>query len=232
MTTYHRVNYDGRPTATALVSQGYVVISIDAFMFGERRAMSDADIKMGWDRSKYSLEDVKALNVFCRSKENTLVKSLIVAGTTWPGIVCWDDIRTVDYLVTRPEVDPKRIGCLGVSMGGYRTIYLAGLDERIKGACITGFMSSVRPMLKAYIDKHSWVHFLPGLHRWLDLTDVASQAAPRALMVQQCQQDRLFPPDGMKESIESIAKVFEKANAKERFAGRFYDEPHMFTKAM
>ncbi len=50
---------------------------------------------------------------------------------TWPGIVFRDDIRTVDYLVTRPEVDPKRIGCLGISMGGYRSCYLAALDDRI-----------------------------------------------------------------------------------------------------
>ncbi len=232
MTSYHQRNYDGRPTATALVARGYVVISIDAFMFGERRAMRDADRKAGWDRAKYSLDDVKTLNQFCREKETTLAKSLIVAGTTWSGIVCWDDIRTVDYLSTRPEVDPKRIGCLGISMGGYRTIYLPALDERIKAACITGFMSSVRPMLKAHIDTHSWVHFLPGLHRDLDLPDVASITAPRALMVQQCRQDRLFPPEGMKESVETIAAVFEKAGAKEQFAGRFYDEPHIFTRAM
>ena len=232
MTAYHQRNYDGRPTATALVSRGYVVISIDAFMFGERRAMRNADQKFGWDRSKYSVDDVTSLNQFCRAKESTLAKSLIVAGTTWPGIVCWDDIRTIDYLVTRPEVDPKRLGCLGISMGGYRSIYLAGLDERIKAACITGFMSSVRPMLKAHIDTHSWVHFLPSLHRYLDLPDVASLAAPRALMVQQCRQDRLFPTVGMKESVETIAGVFEKAGAKDRFASRFYDEPHIFTKAM
>ena len=232
MTIYHERNYEGRPTATALVRRGYVVISIDAFYFGERRLLMDADLAHGWERAKYSLEEARKLNLECRSREETLVKGLIFAGLTWPGIVCWDDIRTVDYLVTRPEVDPQRIGCLGVSMGGYRTIYLAGLDERIRAACITGFMSTVAPMRRAHLDKHSWVHFLPGLHRYLDLPDVASMAAPRALMVLQCSQDGLFPLAGMKQAVENIAKVYAKAGAADKFAGRFYDRPHIFARNM
>jgi dienelactone hydrolase len=199
MTAYHQQNYDGRPTATALVRRGYVVITIDAFGFGDRRVLLDADRqKYGTDRAKYTLDDVKYLNQQCRAKEATLVKGLTFAGATWPGVVAWDDIRTVDYLASRPEVDAKRIGCLGISMGGYRAIYLAALDERIRAGCVVGFMSSVRPMLRGHLDTHSFVHFLPGLHQTLDLPDVASLTAPRALLVQQCAQDRLFPPEGMK----------------------------------
>ncbi len=232
MTAYHKANYDGRPTATALVRLGYVVISIDAFFFGERRLMMDDDLRHGWDRSRYSADEVKHLNQRCRGKETTLVKTLALAGLTWPGVVVRDDMRTVDYLLTRPEVDGKRIGCLGISMGGYRAAYLAAMDERIKAACVVGFMSSVAPMRKAHIDTHSWVHFLPGLHRHLDLPDVASLAAPRALLVQQCERDRLFPPEGMRESVKRIAAVYGKAGVKGRFEGRFHDEPHRFTIKM
>jgi dienelactone hydrolase len=229
---YHERNYDGRPTATALVRRGYVVITIDAFMFGERRTMLDADLAYGWDRSRYSLEDVEHLNQQCRRKETTLVKALTFAGLTWPGLVFWDDIRTVDYLVTRPEVDPRRIGCLGISMGGYRATYLTALDERIAAGCIVGFMSTVKPMIQAHVDTHSWVHYLPALHRFLDLPDVASLAAPRALLVQQCARDGLFPLAGMKEAVEKIAVVYEKAGLRDRFTGRFYDAPHRFTIEM
>jgi len=232
MVGYHKTNYDGRPTATALVRRGYVVISIDAFGFGERRALLDAEIPAGWDRSRYSLDDVQRLNQQCRGKESTIAKSLTLAGLTWPGIVAWDDIRTVDYLASRPEVDPARIGCLGISMGGYRTIFLAALEERIKAACIVGFMSTVRPMLQSHIDTHSFVHFLPGLHRHLDWPDLASLAAPRALMVQQCSQDRLFPLAGMEASLARISQVYKKAGISEKFNGRFYDAPHQFTRPM
>lgn len=232
MVDYHKSNYDGRPTATALVERGYVVITIDAFFFGERRLILDEDLRYGWDRAAYSREDAQHLNQKCRAKETTLAKTLTFAGLTWPGIVFWDDIRTIDYLVTRKEVDPQRIGCVGISMGGYRSAYLAALDERIKAACVVGFMSTVRPMMKAHIDTHSWVHFLPGLHQLLDLPDVASLAAPRPLLVQQCAQDRLFPPDAMKDAVKRIAAVYDKARVKNQFDGRFYDEPHRFTRKM
>lgn len=232
MTSYHRENYDGRPTATEFVRRGYVVISIDTFMFGERRAMMDADLASGWDRARYSMEDVRRLNLQCRAKETTLVKALTLAGTTWPGIVFWDDMRTVDYLVTRPEVDPKRIGCAGISMGGYRSMFLSALDSRIRAGCVVGFMSTVRPMIHAHLDTHSWVHFLPELHRYLDWPDVVSLAAPRALLVQQCSKDGLFPLAGMQDAVAKIATVYDRAGAKDQFTGRFYDEPHRFTRSM
>src|SRR5581483_9069049 len=159
-------------------------------------------------RSRYSLDDVRPLNQQCRAKETTLAKALAWAGLTWPGLVCWDDMRTVDYLLTRPEVDPQRIGCLGISMGGYRSCYLAGLDERIAAACVTGFMSTLRPMLQRHVDTHSWVHFVPGQARYLDLPDVATLHAPRPLLVQQCAQDALFPLEGMREAVRKIADAY------------------------
>jgi dienelactone hydrolase len=232
MTAYHERNYDGRPTATALVRRGYVVITIDAFAFGERRILMDEDLRYGWDRAKYTLEDVKHLNQKCRDKEPTITQTLAFAGTTWPGVVFWDDIRTVDYLVTRPEVDPKRIGCMGISMGGYRALFLSALDRRIRAGCVVGFMSTVRPMMQAYVDTHSMVHFVPGLHRYLDWPDVASLTAPRSLFVQQCSRDRLFPLEGMKESVKKIGQAYEKAGAGSSYIGKFYDVPHQFTKPM
>ena len=232
MGPYHQQHYDGRPTATALARRGYVVITIDACMFGERRVMLDADLTLGWDRSKYSLNDVARLNQVCRNREATIVKALTLAGATWPGVVFWDDIRTVDYLLTRPEVDPNRIGCQGVSMGGYRSLFLAALDGRIRAACVVGFMSTVRPMVHAHVDTHSFVHFLPAIHQYLDWPDVASLTAPRSLMVLQCRQDQLFPLPGMEESIEKIAAVYERAGVKEKFVGRFYDGPHRYGREM
>jgi dienelactone hydrolase len=232
LVAYHEENYDGRPTATALVRRGYVVITIDAFMFGERRPILAPEREKGMNREAYSVEDVRRLNRGCAEKESTVVKSLTFAGMTWPGIVFWDDIRTVDYLVTRPEVDPDRIGCIGVSMGGYRSLYLVALDRRIAAGCVAGFMSTVKPMLRAHIDSHSFVHFLPGLHAFLDLPDIVMLTAPRPLLVLQCSRDALFPPEGMKDAVRKIAAGYAKAKCPERFSGRFYDVPHRFTRPM
>jgi len=232
MQTYHERNYGGRPTTTELVKRGYVVITIDAFMFGERRARFAEDQALGSERSELSQESVDLLNRKCRSKESTLAKSLIYAGLTWPGIITWDDMRTVDYLVTRPEVDAERIGCLGVSLGGWRTLFLAGLDDRIAAACVVGFMSTVQPMIERHIDTHSFAHFVPGLHQHLDLPDVVALRAPLPLLVQQCRQDGLFPVQGMEDSLTKIGAIYQKAGAKEKFSGRFYDVPHRFDVAM
>jgi hypothetical protein len=141
-------------------------------------------------------------------------------------------MRTVDYLLTRPEVDPRRIGCQGVSMGGYRALFLAALDARIRAACVVGFMSTVRPMVHSHVDTHSFVHFLPAIHRYLDWPDVASLTAPRSLMVLQCRRDQLFPLAGMQESIGKIAVAYERAGVKDKFVGRFYDVPHHYTRQM
>lgn len=232
MVEYHARNYEGRPTATALVKRGYVVIAIDALMFGERRILHAADAKLGWDRAKYSADDVKLLNDKCRARESTIVKGLTLAGLTWPGIVTWDDIRTIDYLTTRPEVDPERIGCLGVSFGGHRSLFLGGLDDRIRAACVTGFMSTVRPMIERHLDTHSFVHFVPHLHRRMDLPDVAALRAPLPLLVQQCSQDRLFPLAGMQAAVAKMAAIYRKAGAAEQFVGKFYDVPHRLDIAM
>lgn len=232
MVGYHAENYESRPTATALVKRGYVVISIDAFGFGERRVILDEDLPAAANRDSLSVEEVRRLNRKCAAKESTLVKSLTFAGATWPGVVFWDDIRTVDYLSSLPEVDPERIGCLGVSMGGYRTLYLAALDPRIKAACLAGFMSTIKPMLRSYVDRHSFVHYLPGLHQNLDFPDVATLTAPRALMVLQCSRDGLFPLDGMRESVRNIAAGYQKAGIPEKFSGRFYDHTHIFSVNM
>jgi dienelactone hydrolase len=232
MAEYHRRNYDGRPTATELARRGYVVLVSDAFFFGERRLLLDADRKYGTDRGKYTVADVKHLNDRCRAKEATLAKSLAWAGVTWPGVVAWDDQRSVDYLISRPEVDRERVGCLGISMGGYRACLLGALDARVKAACVTGFMSALRPMLRGHIDTHSWVHFIPGLTRFLDLPDVASLHAPRPLLVQQCARDALFPPEGMRDAVERIGAAYAKAGAKAAFTGRTHDVPHQFTRAM
>lgn len=232
MEPYHLANYESRPTATELVKRGYVVISIDAFGFGERRIVLDNDLPAALDRDSLSVEEVRRLSRVCAGKESTLVKSLTLAGLTWPGIVFWDDIRTVDYLSSLPEVDAKRIGCLGVSMGGYRSLYLAALDTRIQAGCIAGFMSTAKPMLRAHVDTHSLIHFLPALHRDLDFPDVASLTAPRALMVLQCSRDGLFPLNGMQDSLRLIGSAYRKAGVEEQFFGKFYDHPHIFSVNM
>src|SRR6185503_4100059 len=109
----------------------------------------------------------------------------------------WDDIRTVEYLLTRPEVDRKRIGCVGLSVGGLRSCHLAALDERIKAAVVVGWMASFPRQLRRHIrNSMGQTKVEPGLYRQHDYLDIASLARPRALLVINGKPGGLFHLDG------------------------------------
>ena len=91
------------------------------------------------DRQKMSKEDVAAFNRRSSSSTALAATGLFEAGITWAGVMFMDDVRTVDYLASRPEVDPDRIGCCGLSVGGFRSAHLAGLDARIRGLVLLPF---------------------------------------------------------------------------------------------
>lgn len=233
----------GRPWAESLVRRGFVVIAIDAFYFGARRLKVEDiaanrvfaevrdPLKIVQTAPPGTLEWVTAVNRVCSFYEHHTAKTITATGATWSGIHVWDDMRAVDYLLTRAEVDPARIGCIGLSGGGFRTAMTIASDPRIKAACVTGWMTAFAHQLKNHI-RHTWQVFVPGLYRSLDLPDAAALHAPGALLVQQCKKDLLYPPSGMEASVEKIAKIYAKAGISERFRGTFYDEPHCFKPHM
>lgn len=234
----------GRPWAEALARRGFVVLVIDAFYFGERRLrpeeidpktapgeMRDALRKLA-GLEKGSAEWIAAIDSLASRYEHLTAKTIFAAGATWPGILVWDDMRSLDYLASRPEVDPKRLGCLGLSLGGIRSAMLVAADPRIKAACVAGWMTLFGEQLRNHLRNHTWMVYIPGLYRWLDLPDAAALTAPGALLVQQCSRDTLFPLSGMKGAVEKLEKIYAKAGLRERFRGSFYDVPHSFKPEM
>ena len=141
-------------------------------------------------------------------------------------------MRTVDYLISRSEVDPERIGCIGLSIGGYRAAHLAGLDSRIKVSSVIGWMCTYGTLLGNYLENHTWMIYIPGLYKYLDLPDVASLTAPNALLCINGSQDRLFPLQGVKKAYERIRGVYSKIGAHEKFKGMIFDAPHEFNILM
>jgi dienelactone hydrolase len=145
----------------------------------------------------------------------------------------WDDIRTVDYLLTRPEVDPNRIGCVGLSVGGLRSCHLAALDERIKAAVVVGWMTSFPHQLKnRIVHTIGFTKLVPGLYRHMDYPDVASLVMPAALLVINGSKDGLFEPEGVRSAFDKLASCYRKAGVPDRFRARMYDTPHEFNVEM
>jgi dienelactone hydrolase len=241
---YRQRLYGGRAYAEDLARRGFVVIVIDAFYFGERRLRPetlDRDVLPAEAREAFdalpslaagSAERNRAENRVAGALEVPVAKTLAAAGATWPGLLAWDDRRTVDYLFTRADVDPARIGCVGLSGGGLRAAMLAGSDPRIRAACIVAWMSTLGSMVPAHARRHTWMAWAGGLRGALDLPDVAALVAPGALLVQQCARDTLFPMHGMYGAVDWLERIYAKAGVADRFRGAFYDEPHSFTPAM
>lgn len=233
----------GRPWAEALVRRGFLVIAIDAFYFGERRLRIEdlaptrvfAEVRDPFQVARGatlgSPEWIAATNRVCAFYEHFTAKTITATGATWPGIHVWDEMRTVDYLISRADVDAARIGCVGLSGGGFRTAMAIASDARIKAACVTGWMTEFAHQLRNHI-QHTWMIYTPGLYRALDLPDAAALHAPGALLVQQCRRDTLYPLSGMQGAVDKIARIYAKAGIAEKFRGTFYDEPHSFKPQM
>ena len=225
--------YEGKSIATELVRRGYVVITIDMFYWGERRMLLDDDPPSYRDPQQMTAEDVAAFNRRSSQGEQLVARSLMTAGITWPGVMLWDDLRTLDYLAGRPEVDRQRLACVGLSVGGYRSFLLAALDQRIKAAVDVGWMTAFAPALRRHVVNTVGLTFhIPGLYRYLDLPDLAALVAPRALMVINGSKDALFPPEGVEKAFRKIEACFKKASAPDHQRCRLYDAPHQFNLEM
>jgi dienelactone hydrolase len=223
--------YAGHSIADDLAEQGYVVIVIDMFYWGERRMRLSDDPKTG---SGESDDDVKKFNAARGPLEPLVARTIQTAGFTWPGLIFWDDIRTIDYLASRPEVDPARIGCVGLSVGAWRANHLIALDDRIKAAVAVCWLTSFRDLQRNHVrNTTGFTKLLPGLYRNLDMPDVVSLAAPRPLLNINGAQDRLFPIDeGIKPAYRTLETVYDKLRAADKFRGHLYDSPHEFNEQM
>lgn len=232
LTEFKRNYYSGRSIASELAKRGYVVIAIDMFYWGQRRMLLPDD-PPGWrDRDTMSKEDVLAFNRRSSAKTTLIATGLFEAGITWSGVMFLDDLRTVDYLASRPEVDPERIGCCGLSVGGFRAAHLAGLDPRIKTAVVVGWMSTYGSMLQNKLTSIGFMKVIPGLYPYMDLPDIASMNVPGGLMAISGTKDGLFSLDGIQAAYAKIAAVYQKAGVPERFQGVTYDGPHEFNAEM
>lgn len=228
--------YEGTSYASDFARAGFVVLVIDAFYFGQRRLdpqMLPSKARAPLNGLQPESDDfITASNKLAGAYESLTAKTIFLSGATWPGMLVWDDLRSVDYLATRPEVNPDRIGCVGLSLGGLRAAHLCGLHARIRSTVVCCFMSTFESMLRNDVEHHTWMLYAPGAVRVLDLPDVASLTAPNALMVQYGEHDPLFPPKGKHDSAEKLRATFAKARCPEKFKPAFYDAPHMFSKKM
>jgi len=103
-----------------------------------------------------------------------------LVGRTWYGMLIHDGMHAVDYLLTRPEVDPARIGATGIGSGGALTMYTTALDDRIKVALVNSYLGKY--VVTSLDEEHCPCNDIPGILRYAEMGDVAALIGPRPVL--------------------------------------------------
>jgi len=205
-------------TGEQLVREGYIVLCIDAYAFGERRFQGPAGEKEEGGMT-----------------ESSLFKTFLWEGRTLWGMMVRDDILALIYLVSRPEVDAGRIAAMGMSMGSTRTWWVAALDERIKVAvsvaCLTRYQNLIT---HGSVRAHGIYYYVPNmLKEHIDTESVMGLIAPRPHLTLTGDQDEGSPADGVR-IINAFQEHLYKCYGKEdNFRGILYPGVgHTYTPQM
>lgn len=232
----HREYYGNRAWANFLAESGYAVLVHDAFAFGSRRIRLD---DVPWairnetrESPLVTPEEIEAYNDWASHHEAIMAKSLFAAGLTWPGVVLYEDRIALDILCSRPEVDQNRVGCGGLSGGGLRTVYLGGLDKRIRVAVCVGMMTTWRDFLLHRSALHTWMVYTPLLAQALDYPEVLGLRVPKPTMVLNNISDPLFTLSEMKRADNQLAEIYRLAGFPQNYEAHFYEGGHKFDLEM
>jgi dienelactone hydrolase len=186
-----------RVPALALTQAGYAVMAIDAYGFGERHSFGDES---------------------GNGVEQALYKHFLWQGSSLWGMMLRDDLMALDYLISRPEVDPQRIGITGMSLGGSRATWLAALDERPAAVVPVAQLTRWRNFAASgRYNGHSIYYYLPALLReGFDMEHLVALAAPRTQTILIGDQDPLSPLDGIQQVIAATEAVYRLYDAEQQ----------------
>jgi hypothetical protein len=186
---------------------GYLTISPDLRVFGERRDLRDHIA--GRDRCNVNFIIGAILGIYPLT------------------LNIWDMICCIDYLETRPEVDASRIGMMGLSQGGTMTTFTTAAEPRIKAADIIGY---VNPWREFGIKRENFCgsQIVPSIYRHLDTHDIAGLIAPRPLLLEMGIYDSCFRIEDLLDGYEGVKRIYEAAGAGDRLWADVHSGPHAF----
>lgn len=199
--------YDNQYVGDYLAKHGYVVFSADAPMWGERGR------KEGVDRNKYDL----------------IAGNMMMLGRDLSAFMTYDDISSTEFLASLPMVDAKRIGCVGCSMGAYRSWMLSALSDRIKaGASICWMITTDAQLTRRFGRKENggFANCIPGLRQYLDYPHIASLACPKPMLFINGTKDKLFPVPGVKDAFAEMHKVWKSQGVDNLLDTELWEIPH------
>jgi dienelactone hydrolase len=212
------------------------VLVHDAFAFASRRVrLADCTEPVRGDRADPADDDhaaIAAYDAWAAQHENIMAKCLFCAGTTWPGVFFAEDRAALDVLARRDDVDPKRLGCGGLSGGGLRTCFLAGLDDRIAACFCAGFMTTWKDFLLRKVHTHTWMTYVPLLPAELDFPEILGLRVPKPTLVLNTTEDPLFTLECVQGCEKILQAIYAKAGGADNLRFRYWPGHHKFDAPM
>lgn len=206
--------YDGQYAGDYFAQHGYVVLSIDALFWGERGRQEGVNY----------------------DGQQALASNFLQMGASWGAFINIDDVRSAEFLASLPMVDKEKVGCLGFSMGAYRSWMLSALTDCIKASASVCWMNTTEHLMTLTNNQNkggsAYSMLIPNLRRYLDYPHTASIACPKPTLFFNGTQDKLFPIDGVKDAYQTMRAVWKSQNVDERLVTKIWEEKHFFNKEM
>lgn len=198
----HNYNYGEQ-----LARRGFLTLSPDLRVFGERS--DGGDPYPGRDKCNVHFIRGMIMGIY------TLTLNI------------FDIKRCVDYIETRGEVDPGRIGMMGLSQGGTMTTFATAAEERIKAADIIGYVNSWE---RFGVNDANFCgsQIVPDIFCYLDTSDVAGLIAPRPLLVEMGFHDTCFPIENLLAGYKALERIYQAAGAADRLHKDVHPGGHAF----
>lgn len=199
-----------------LVKKGFIVLAFDPVGQGERLQYFDATnakSSVGGPVSEHSFGGAQA----------------IITGSSQAKYMIWDGIRSVDYLLSRKEVDPERIGITGRSGGGTQSAYIAAFDERIKAAAPECYITSLARLFQSIGPQDAEQNLGDGVLRGIDHADLLLVRAPKPALMITTTRD-MFSIEGARETAKEVSGIYKAYTKADNFSMVEDDAPHASTQ--
>ena len=195
--------------AVHAVKRGYVVIAPDWIPFGARRPPE------WWTRERRDACDMSSM-------------ALQYFGRTLLAQNVWDGMRAVDVLREHPNVDPDRIGVIGLSYGGTMATHLLINDRRIKAGVVSGYVSTVRGDALGPRGKGNTcgAQYVPGLLLHGDIPDMLGLAVPKPVLFEMGKRETTFHFPDMIKAYRHLARIYRAAGAADRIGRDAFNGDH------
>jgi dienelactone hydrolase len=151
-------------------------------------------------------------------------------GYTPAGVEAWNSIRALDFLQSRSEIDPDRIGVTGRSGGGAYSWWVAALDERVQVAApVAGITDLENHVVDGVVEGHCDCMFMVNTYRW-DYPVVAALLAPRPLLIANSDKDSIFPLEGVIRTHAQVRHIYNLYSARDKLGLLITEGPHKDTQ--